>query len=178
MHGGTVQAHSAGLQQGSEFIVRLPALSVAPLVAVAPSTPMVNGHPAPFEAVPAANSRRVLMVDDNVDLARMSAVFLRASGYDVRVAHSGKAALEAAADFRPHAVLLDIGLPEMDGYEVARRLRQHSQLKDVGLIAMTGYGQDSDRQHSKEAGFDDHLVKPVEPKHLLKVLADLTARAS
>ena len=175
MHGGTVRACSAGPQQGSEFIVRLPLLTAAP---IASEPPLVNGHGGPPQPATAVDRLRVLVVDDNVDVAKMSAVFLRAAGYDTRTAHSGKAGLDAAEDFRPHVVLLDIGLPGMDGYEVARRLRLDPQLKEVGLIAMTGYGQDSDRQRSKEAGFDDHLVKPVEPVHLLKVLADLAARSS
>jgi PAS domain S-box-containing protein len=178
MHRGRVQAQSAGPQQGSEFIVRLPLLTAAPVRAELPAAPLANDHRGRSGRAKAAIPLRVLVVDDVVDIAKMSAVFLRACGHDTRMAHSGKAALEAALDFQPHVVLLDIGLPEMDGYEVARRFRQHPQLKDMGLMAVTGYGQDSDRQRSREAGFDEHLVKPVEPDHLLQVLADFAAGMS
>ena len=178
MHRGRVQAQSAGPQQGSEFIVRLPLLTAAPVRAELPAAPLANDHRGRSGRAKAAIPLRVLVVDDVVDIAKMSAVFLRACGHDTRMAHSGEAALEAALDFQPHVVLLDIGLPEMDGYEVARRFRQHPQLKDMGLMAVTGYGQDSDRQRSREAGFDEHLVKPVEPDHLLQVLADFAAGMS
>ena len=178
MHEGTVHAQSADRQQGSEFIVRLPVLTAAPAPTESPTVPLVNGHPDPSEPAKAADFSRVLVVEDNVVAAKMSAMLLEEFGYDVPTAHSGETALELALEFRPHAVLLDIGLPKMDGYEVAGRFRQHPQLKDMGLIAVTGYGQDSDRQRSQAAGFDNHLVKPVDPGHLLEVLADLTARMS
>lgn len=113
------------------------------------------------------------MVDDNVDAAESVALMLRFSGYDVRVAYSGQSALSAVDEYQPNVVLLDIGLPEMDGYDIARRLRQRPQLKDVWLIALTGYGLDSDRQRSQEAGFDHHLVKPVDPQKLEDLLAML-----
>ena len=140
--------------------------------------PLVNDHRDPSEPAATADFSRVLVVEDNVVAAKISATLLREFGYDVRTAHSGETALELALGFRPRAVLLDIGLPKMDGYEVAGRFRQHPQLKDMRLIAVTGYGQESDRQRAKEAGFDHHLVKPVEPDHLLKLLADLTTRSS
>ena len=108
----------------------------------------------------------MLVVDDNVDQAHSAAILLRASGHEVREAYSGTATLEAALEFQPHVVLLDIGLPEIDGYEVARRLRHNPQTKDVRLIALTGYGMEADHQRSVEAGFDDHLVKPVDPSKL------------
>jgi CheY-like chemotaxis protein len=101
----------------------------------------------------------------------MSTVLLRTLGYEVKASHSGMAALELAVSFRPQVVLLDIGMPEMNGYEVARRFRAHPDLKDVRLVAVTGYGQESDRQLSKDAGFDHHLVKPAEIKDLLEALA-------
>ena len=160
LHGGTVAAHSAGLGQGSEFIVRLPALSP------------VRESIVPVEAAkPPAQTSRVLVVDDNMDVADMLAMMLQMFGHEVQAVYSGQTALETAVEYQPDFVLLDIGLPDMNGYEVARRLRQQPQTKDVRLIAMTGYGQDSDRQLSQEAGFDLHLVKPVDPKKLQGLLA-------
>ena len=162
LHGGRVEAHSAGLGQGSEFLVRLPALS--------PATEAI----APLETVeqPAPPSR-VLVVDDNLDAADLLVMVLQTFGHEVQVAYSGQTALEMAIQYQPDFVLLDIGLPEMDGYEVARHLRQQPQTKDVWLIAITGYGQDSDRQRTQEAGFDHHLVKPVERRKLQNLLATL-----
>ncbi len=163
LHGGTVEAHSAGLRQGSEFIVRLPALSPA------------RESIAPVEkAKPRAQTSRVLVVDDNVDAADTVTMLLQMSGHEVQAAYSSQTALETAVEYQPDFVLLDIGLPDMDGYEVARHLRQQPQTKDVWLIAMTGYGQDSDRQRAQETGFDHHLVKPVDPEKLHDLLATLT----
>ena len=160
LHGGTVEAHSVGLGQGSEFIVRLPALSLA------------SESIAPIEtAKQPAQTSRVLVVDDNMDAADMLVMMLQMSGHEVQAAYFGQTALEIAVEYQPDVVLLDIGLPDMDGYEVARHLRQQPQTKDVWLIAMTGYGQDSDRQRSQEAGFDHHLVKPVDPEKLQDLLA-------
>ena len=160
LHGGTVEAHSVGLGQGSEFIVRLPALSPA------------RESIGPIEtAKQPAQTSRVLVVDDNVDVADMLVVMLQMFGHEVQAAYSGQTALETAVEYQPDVVLLDIGLPDMDGYEVARRLRRQPQTKDVWLIAMTGYGQDSDRQRSEEAGFDHHLVKPVDSQKLQDLLA-------
>jgi PAS domain S-box-containing protein len=162
LHGGTVEAHSAGLGQGSEFIVRLPALSP------------ITESMAPLEtAEQLALPSRVLVVDDNIDAADMLVMVLQTLGHEVQVAYSGQTALEMAVQYQPDFVLLDIGLPKMDGYEVARLLRQQPQTKDVWLIAMTGYGQDSDRQRTQEAGFDHHLVKPVERRKLQNLLATL-----
>ncbi len=160
LHGGTVEAHSVGLGQGSEFIVRLPALSPA------------RESIVPIEtAEQPAQTSRVLVVDDNVDAADMLVMMLQMFGHEVQAVYSGQTALETAVEYQPDFVLLDIGLPDMNGYEVARRLRQQPQTKDVRLIAMTGYGQDSDRQRSQEAGFDHHLVKPVDPQKLQDLLA-------
>lgn len=161
LHGGTITAVSPGLGQGSEFIVRLPALERSDVLDPSPSragTP----HCASTES-------RVLVVDDNVDAADTLAELLRELGHSVRVCHSGRAALELAAAFLPEAVLLDIGLPEMDGYEVARALRQSSTPPPM-LVALTGYGQDSDRERSQGAGFSEHLVKPVRLERLVEVL--------
>ena len=160
LHGGTVEAHSAGLGQGSEFIVRLPALSPA-----RESIASIETAKQP------AQTSRVLVVDDNMDVADLLVMMLQMFGHEVQAAYSGQTALETAVEYQPDFVLLDIGLPDMNGYEVARRLRQQPQTKDVRLIAMTGYGQDSDRQRSEEAGFDHHLVKPVDSQKLQDLLA-------
>jgi CheY-like chemotaxis protein len=164
MHGGRVEAHSAGPNRGSEFVVRLPARAgVADRAA--------GGEPSPGAAPPAA--RKVLVVDDNVDAATCLAVLLRAAGHAVTTAGGGAAALTAAQADRPDAVLLDIGMPGMDGYEVARRLRQ-GPAADTLIVALTGYGQEDDRRRSQAAGFDHHLVKPAELEEILALLA--TAR--
>jgi signal transduction histidine kinase/response regulator RpfG family c-di-GMP phosphodiesterase len=160
LHGGTIEAHSAGLGQGSEFVVRLPLLEQA--------------APQERAAGPAAGkprAQRVLVVDDNRDAAESLALLLRLDGHDVRVAHDGPAALEAAAAFGPEVVLLDIGLPRMSGHEVAARLLQQPHPGRCLLVAMTGYGQDEDRRRSHEAGFHHHLVKPVDPQTLRDLLA-------
>ena len=165
LHHGTVAAESAGLGQGSEFIVRLPALLSLERQAKMTSTET---------AQQTAQSWRVLVVDDKVDGADMVAAMMQMYGHQTRTAYSAQDALDIAVEYRPDFVVLDIGLPEMDGYEVARRLRQLPQLKDVRLIAATGYGRDSDRQLSQEAGFDYHLVKPIDPEKLQIVLEMLT----
>jgi signal transduction histidine kinase len=159
-HGGTVEAYSSGPGQGSEFVVRLPVLAEAPLTV--PTQP--TGRLAVAEGL------RVLLVDDNVDGADSLATLVRLAGHDTRVAHDGPGALEAAAAFRPQVVVLDIGLPGLTGYEVARRLRADPDLSGVALVAVTGYGRDEDRERSREAGFDHHLTKPVEFALLLDLL--------
>jgi PAS domain S-box-containing protein len=163
MHHGTVEAHSDGIGRGSEFVVRLPIT----LEQVAQQE-SASSQPAKTATV----SRRVLVVDDSVDAAKTLAMLLRSWGHEVRIAHNGPDALQRAVGFQPHLILLDIGLPDMDGYEVARLIRQNDHLKGVHLVAVTGYGQDSDRQQSKDAGFDNHLLKPVEPADLRKLLDD------
>lgn len=163
LHGGTVQVLSAGPNRGSEFIVRLPALVETP-TEVAPK----NGE----KRVERTVRRRVLVVDDNIDAAKSLAMLLRAGGHEVHLAHSASMALDAAKTLRPEMIFLDIGLPEMNGYEVARRMRQDLGLNDAVLAAVTGYGQDEDRRRSQSAGIDVHLVKPVD----LEVLTTLLAR--
>lgn len=167
MHGGTVQAHSDGLGKGSEFVVRLPILSEQQHI--------VGGRPAGGPSAPAraAPKRRILVVDDNVDAAESLALLLRLEGHDVWVAHDGPAALTAVNANAPDIVFLDIGMPVMNGYEVAQRLRQRPGVNNVLLVAMTGWGQEEDRRRSQEAGFDRHLVKPVEPEALQQLLAAL-----
>ena len=118
------------------------------------------------------------MVDDNVDAAQTLAMLLKASGHDVRTAYDGPTALEAALDYRPNVVLLDIGLPGLDGFEVAKRLRQQPDLSSVVLVAMTGYGQESDRQRSQDAGFNHHLVKPADFRKVQQILATVSEKAT
>jgi signal transduction histidine kinase/ActR/RegA family two-component response regulator len=162
IHGGTVRATSDTNGGGTEFEVRLPALPEAAVV----------DSPRRTEAMPeeAAALRRILIVDDKQDAADSMAMLLRLCGHQVLVAHGAHQALEIAAAASPSVVLLDIGLPEMDGYEVCRRLRKQG-MADTQIIAMTGYGQDRDRQLSQEAGFDAHTVKPVDLDEVLKLLA-------
>jgi PAS domain S-box-containing protein len=161
-HGGSVAAASEGPGRGSEFVVRLPLLERAP------ARP---ARPAPEAEAPLTGRRRVLVVDDNADSAGTMAVLLRLWGHEARSAEDGEAALAIAKEFRPEAVLLDIGLPQIDGYEVARRLRALPELEGVLLIAMTGYGQEQDRRRARRAGFDHHLVKPADPEELRRLLA-------
>lgn len=161
MHGGTVTASSA-LGQGSEFVVRLP---------VVPPPEPQKSLPPTEKAKPTKPSLRVLVVDDNVDTVTTLAMLVQESGHDVRTAFDGTAVLEAALDYRPNVVLLDIGLPGLNGFEVAKQLRQQPTLKKVVLVAMTGYGQESDRKRSKDAGFDHHLVKPGDFGKVLQILA-------
>ncbi|HVF62127.1 MAG TPA: ATP-binding protein [Thermoanaerobaculia bacterium] len=168
MHGGSVEAHSEGPGRGSEFVVRLP-LSAAPRRA---------GEPGPEERPPAILAlRRVLVVDDNRDAAESLAMLLKLLGSEVHVAYDGPGALEAVTSYRPSVVLLDIGMPGMDGHEVARRIRSQPELQDVALIAITGWGQEEDRRRSHEAGFDSHLIKPVDVGALEGLLASLEGGA-
>ena len=165
MHGGRVEAHSDGPTKGSEFIVRLPITS-------ATSRPQVAGD---GEEQPAKSSHRILVVDDNRDGADSLTLTLQIMGNEVRTAYDGQEGMDTASEFRPGVLLLDIGLPKLNGYEVCRRIREQSWGKDVMLIAITGWGQDDDRRRSKEAGFDHHMVKPVDPQFLMKILAGLEA---
>jgi len=171
MHGGTVEAHSPGLGQGSEFIIRLPLRPEGGLAGPereAAHTPETS----PFTA---ARPVRVLVVEDNVDAAESLATLLRLWGHDVRVVHDGLDALDAARSYLPEVVLLDIGLPGLDGYQVAERLRTERGLASTLLVAMTGYGQPEDRRRSAEAGIHHHFVKPVEPFVLRNLLAEVAA---
>ncbi|HSR96118.1 MAG TPA: ATP-binding protein [Kofleriaceae bacterium] len=155
LHGGTVCAHSDGAQRGSEFEVRLPAPSADSSARVRIQTPMPGTQHA-------LRDKRVLVVDDNVDAADLLSHALEGLGYETRTAYDGPSALEAAAAFDPDIALLDIGLPAMDGYELARRLRVQLTAKPLWLIALTGYGRDSDRTQTRDAGFDHHMVKPID----------------
>ena len=156
LHGGTVEARSAGLGHGSEFIVRLPVSAHQ----------SASRQPADDPAPVSPERRRVLIADDNRDAADSLALLLELSGHEVRVAHLGQTALSLAQTFRPDVALLDIGMPDLSGYEVARALRQEPWATDLQLIALTGWGQDDDRRRALEAGFDHHLTKPVDPDQL------------
>ena len=166
MHGGGVEAHSAGVGQGSEFVVRLPVFEH--------QQPAANstGRPAP-----PPSAHRVLIVDDNRDAADSLEMMLRIRGNHVRTAYDGVEAVRVADEFHPDVVLLDLGLPKMNGYDTARALRGTLGGEKVALIAVTGWGQEEDRRRSKDAGFDHHLVKPVGPEALLRLLASLPMRS-
>jgi CheY-like chemotaxis protein/two-component sensor histidine kinase len=150
-HGGSVAAVSDGKGRGATFTVRLPIGAAA-----------AEAVPARLPMAPQPGSRRVLVVDDNHDAAELLADLLRALGHTVQVASDGPSALETIPVFRPDVVLLDLGLPVMDGFELAERVRSDSRLAKVSLIAVTGYGQEVDRRRTREAGFASHLVKPVD----------------
>src|SRR4028119_138578 len=156
MHGGSVAASSDGLGHGSELTIRLPVLRVERVPKPEEKTML--------EDTPVRSGRRVLVVDDNVDSAESMSMLLELSGHEVYLAHDGEQALAEFERPRPDAVLLDIGLPKLDGFEVARRLRSDDRNRDLLLIALTGYGKDDDRSRGRDAGFDHHLVKPAEPE--------------
>ena len=169
MQDGTVEAHSEGPGRGSEFVIRLPT------VAEMPRPPLPRETAA--EPLPAVR-RRILVVDDNEDAAEWLATVLGLNGHETHVAHDGLEAVRSAERIHPDAVLLDIGLPRLDGYEVCRRIRAQSWGHDLLLVALTGWGQEEDRQKSRDAGFDAHLVKPVDDEVLLKLLASLPSGTS
>lgn len=161
LHGGEVVASSAGAGLGAQFRVTLPCLGMD-------AAPVAEDG---AERLPSASvRRRILVVDDNVDVVETTTMLLSLSGHEVRSAKDGLQALHAAAEFRPEVVLLDIGLPLMDGYEVARRLRQMPESAGALLVALTGYGQQGDRERGRDAGFDKHMLKPVDPHALARVI--------
>jgi two-component system CheB/CheR fusion protein len=162
MHGGTVLAHSDGEGKGSEFVVRLPLVAAPAAEAAAAAGPDTRG-----------GARRVMVVEDNADSREALCALLEAAGYDCRSAGSGTAALALVSDFTPEVVILDLGLPEVDGFEIARRIRADARHAGARLVALTGYGQAADRTASLQAGFDEHVVKPVQPDRLLQILARL-----
>jgi signal transduction histidine kinase/DNA-binding response OmpR family regulator len=160
LHQGTVEVASDGLGRGACFTVTLPCIS-----AVAPQQPAVQQVPAVRDSRE-VYGRRVLVVDDNVDAAESTAAFLRLEGHEVKAVHDGLQALASLKVFDPHVVVLDIGLPGLDGYAVARQLRERGDTSHVLLIALTGYGQKEDRQRAADAGFDYHFVKPADPREI------------
>ena len=174
MHGGTIEARSDGPGKGSEFIVRLAVADAVAGKAIDPSNPAEGRAPRPAGC-------RVLVADDNWDAAESLALVLRFQGNEVRTASDGQQAVETAAAFRPHVVLLDIGMPRLNGYEAARRIREQPWGREMLLVALTGWGQGEDRRLTEEAGFDHHLVKPAEPaelKRLLTVCAQSSPRTA
>jgi signal transduction histidine kinase len=165
LHGGSVEARSDGPGQGSEFLVHLP-IPAGPVEAAPPPEPGGKGTARLL-------GRRILVVDDNQDAADSLALLLQLTGNEVHTAHDGLEAVEAALRFRPDVVLLDLGMPKLNGYDACRRIRAQPGGKDMWLVALTGWGQEEDRRRSHEAGFNGHLVKPVDPAALEKLLADL-----
>jgi PAS domain S-box-containing protein len=160
MHGGSIKARSAGEGQGSEFVVQLPIID-QPAVAASPVSDVTPASPS---------QRRILIVDDNVDSADSLAMLLEITGNQTYLAHDGVEAIESIEKYHPEVVLLDIGLPKLDGHEVCRRVREQPWGKDIRIIALTGWGQDDDRRKSEEAGFNGHLVKPVDYDKLMALL--------
>src|SRR4029077_7662459 len=163
LHGGTVEARSEGIGHGSEFIVTLPVIVTPAASAIAPAAP--GPVPTPLS---------ILVADDNQDAAESLALLLELSGHQVHAVFDGEAAIGAAEELLPDVALLDIGMPKADGYEVARRIRDHAWGKQIYLVALTGWGQPADKRQAEEAGFDAHLVKPVPPEMLDRLLAALS----
>ncbi len=161
LHGGRVEAHSEGLGKGSEFVVYLPCLADAP----------ATGAPRPDAQSRGTRGLKVLVVDDNVDAAQMLGTLLEMNGYEVNIAYDGRSALASAVQAPPDVALLDIGLPDLDGHEVARRLRAMPETTQAVLVALTGYGQEEDRRSAYKAGFDHHMAKPADLAKLLELLA-------
>ena len=162
LHHGTVVAESAGEQRGSTFHVRLPITSIKPEpIAI---EPLLASEPSPI-------NRRVLVVDDNVGACKLLSLMIKLLGHDVSSASNGEEAVARAREFRPDIIFMDLGMPIMDGYAAAQAIRREAWGENVTLVALTGWGQDVDRERTKEAGFDHHLVKPVEPKLVREILA-------
>jgi signal transduction histidine kinase/ActR/RegA family two-component response regulator len=167
LHGGRIEAHSAGPRRGSEFRVLLPRVAERPAM----QDSLID---ATKVSVLGANNIRVLIVDDNVDAADSLALFLKVAGYQTRVAYDGRTAVEMAEILKPAVVLLDLGLPYLNGHEVARRLRALPWGRTARLIALTGWGQEEDMLRSRQSGFDEHLTKPVDPEVLIQHIIRLT----
>ena len=164
LHGGTIVAHSEGDGKGSEFIVRLPlSKSSEAVVSIVDDSLAVD-----------LTSKRILVIDDNIDAAESLAILLEITGHISRTAHDGMTGIELAAEFEPEIILLDIGLPDINGYEVARRIRQYAWGKNIVLIAATGWGQVKDKELAKDAGFDEHLTKPIDFQQLNSILQNVS----
>jgi CheY-like chemotaxis protein/two-component sensor histidine kinase len=163
LHGGTVHAESAGLGRGSRFILRLPGVSVRAPISARQSATEASASPG----------YRILIADDNRDAAESLAMLLEMSGHEVRTAEDGEAALAVTEQFLPHAAFIDIGMPRLNGYEVAKRVRREAWGASVLLIALTGWGQDDNKRQAFESGFDHHLTKPVDPSQLDTLLERL-----
>ena len=169
LHGGTIEARSDGPGRGSEFVLSLPVVTGKATRAVSPAAPEVDVSSTP---------RRILVADDNRDAVESLTLLLTAAGHQVTTAFSGEEALASARQVVPEVVLLDIGMPNGNGYDVARRIREHSWGKEVYLVALTGWGQDADRHLAREAGFDAHLVKPVAPEAIMRLLSSAVPQAA
>ena len=168
MHGGTVTAHSDGPGRGSEFVIRLP-------LSIERSEARAGELPEATEKTSASVGRRILVADDNADALESLAALLTLNGHEVYRAQDGELALRAAEQHLPEVALLDIGMPRLDGYEVARQIRSHAWGQQMLLVALTGWGQESDRVRSQAAGFDCHLTKPVDHNRLGQLLAEPSA---
>jgi CheY-like chemotaxis protein len=162
LHGGTLEAHSEGEGTGSEFVVRLPLARA--------EEPGKGSQEGGFFWGETPAQRRVLVADDNIDAGDSLAMLLRGMGHDVRVARDGLEALHLAEEFRPQFILMDIGMPKLDGYEACRRIRIKHWGESPVIVALTGWGQDGDRARSREAGFTHHLTKPVDLAMLRRML--------
>jgi len=170
MHNGTIEVQSAGLGQGSEFIVRFPANTPVPQVDAQATLGFADENQTDHQPVKMKNTHRILIVDDNRDAANALGRLLERLGHNIQIAYNGTTAIEMARSYQPDVILLDIGLPEMSGYEVANQLRKENILKDTMLVAVTGYGQEEDKLRSQEAGFDYHFTKPIGIDVLSKIL--------
>jgi CheY-like chemotaxis protein len=166
LHGGAIEARSDGPGQGSEFVVRLPIAEARRRVDLAKTMPPWTTHGP-------RGARRILVVDDNVDAAQSMGMLLARAGHHVQVVHDGAAGLEAARGEVPDVILLDLSMPGLDGLDLAQRLRGDPRFKPVRIVAITGLGQEEDRRKSRDAGFDEHLVKPVAPERLREVIERL-----
>jgi CheY-like chemotaxis protein/anti-sigma regulatory factor (Ser/Thr protein kinase) len=164
MHGGAVEVSSEGPGKGSEFIVRIPVLKEAQ---------QYSGDRSSDTAAVSGSKRRILVVDDNRDAAESLAMMLKLIGSETRTAADGLAAVEVAETYRPEMILMDIGLPKLNGYDACRRIREQPWSNGMVMVALTGWGQEEDRRRSQEAGFDHHLVKPVDMEKLAKLLAQV-----
>jgi two-component system CheB/CheR fusion protein len=165
LHGGSVEAFSAGVGQGSEFVICLPCVR---------QTQAHTESNVDFESKGSQTPpTRILVADDNVDSADCLARLLKIAGHELRVAYDGPTALALATNFQPKVVLLDIGIPGLSGYDIARRLRENPETKNATLVAITGWGQPEDQQRSREAGFDYHLLKPIKPETLQQLVASV-----
>jgi CheY-like chemotaxis protein len=163
MHGGTVSAHSDGEGRGAEFVVRLP-LAI---------TPALQDEETPSRRRPLPQSARVVVVEDNADSRDLLCEVLIHAGFECRTAETGLTGLQLIEEYEPDIAILDVGLPEIDGFEVARRIRHQERHAQMCLIALTGYGQPQDRAAAREAGFDAHVVKPVDPDVLVRLLTEM-----
>jgi CheY-like chemotaxis protein len=166
MHNGSVTALSDGLGTGSTFKVRLP------LAGARAATPIVSPDAATAHAAAEHGARRVLVVDDSADAAASLMTLLELAGHEVRTASDGAEAIEQACEFCPDIIFMDLGMPRVDGVEATRRIRALPQGRNVRIIALTGWGQEADRERTRSAGMDDHIVKPVSPEALQRILCE------